>query len=785
MKLNSKPYNKKILNYKAEYSKAFKEDHHNKDNKINSKENNDINNNTQSDKEDLISTELFFDEIKLKVDYDKIENELNKLRNNNYNEKDIKVNKNESEISAHSNLKLDGDLFYYSDEEDDKKINNSLLNKNKEEKKEILNGNNILEINIKNIKDIMNDKNDKNFKNREDIKVNTLDNNNKYKDLSIISIEKLEYGIDKNGNPVSIPEFNIEKANKKAEFNNKIIAYIIPSDEKDENYLIDLKGNKISRKKNGDFYYIYENKKIIIKNFDVQNPKLRIYGTRLRYSSLCTELDNKINTLTQNKNLENNDDYINTLEKNKKSALKDKFHYIKNTKNILYQRKNMKTYKANNSINKSHKILFTKNKSSKDIGKETKLLLNKIKNDNILINKFDKVKNNLSLKNIYLNNIKYGNNKVFDNNIMNKENNEDNLSLKNLLINKLKINLGKNNQTYNPLLNGNSRYSISNPDTINCYQYDYPLLSDSSTNISKKSFSCFENNINKNKNNHNPLLDKFKNSRLNFKTSFDEIDSNKKKIKNNIKNTLQKLLNKNKTLNKNYNHSENNISLKLYKSFNNSINEFYNTNYNESKKDKNDKAQNSNKKKIKKIQLDKRYKISISPNKSFKYCVLSKQANDMIKDYANQSLTKRNDEYIKKMNIDEYMKKKEKKSQQSIHQNKITKLKNSLNSNSSKHKIKINNKMKNSNKKEKLIDKNRNKNSKNKNKSKDNSILKKFLERKQNIIKNKIDKGNRCKIVPIQNNLNINIYGNDPKYCYNTNLLKKINKSFQEKIFMN
>ena len=86
MKLNSKPYNKKILNYKAEYSKAFKEDHHNKDNKINSNENNDINNNTQSDKEDLISTELFFDEIKLKVDYDKIENELNKLRNNNYNE---------------------------------------------------------------------------------------------------------------------------------------------------------------------------------------------------------------------------------------------------------------------------------------------------------------------------------------------------------------------------------------------------------------------------------------------------------------------------------------------------------------------------------------------------------------------------------------------------------------------------------------------------------------------------------------------------------------------------
>ena len=234
----------------------------------------------------------------------------------------------------------------------------------------------------------MNDKNDKNFKNREDIKVNTLDNNNKYKDLSIISIEKLEYGIDKNGNPVSIPEFNIEKANKKAEFNNEIIAYIIPSDEKDENYLIDLKGNKISRKKNGDFYYIYENKKIIIKNFDVQNPKLRIYGTRLRYSSLCTELDNKINTLTQNKNLENNDDYINTFEKNKKSALKDKFHYIKNTKNILYQRKNMKTYKANNSINKSHKILFTKNKSSKDIGKETKLLFNKIKNDNIHNNSF-------------------------------------------------------------------------------------------------------------------------------------------------------------------------------------------------------------------------------------------------------------------------------------------------------------------------------------------------------------------------------------------------------------
>ena len=58
----------------------------------------------------------------------------------------------------------------------------------------------------------------------------------------------------------------------------------------DGNYLIDVDGQKIERNQNGDFIYLYNNKKIIIQNFDVQNPKLRIYGTRQRYSSLCSEL---------------------------------------------------------------------------------------------------------------------------------------------------------------------------------------------------------------------------------------------------------------------------------------------------------------------------------------------------------------------------------------------------------------------------------------------------------------------------------------------------------------
>ena len=59
--------------------------------------------------------------------------------------------------------------------------------------------------------------------------------------------------------------------------------------------------------KDGDFSYLDNNKKIIIRNFDVQNPKLRIYGANKRMSSLFSEisLNSPIKKIKKNKKYKN------------------------------------------------------------------------------------------------------------------------------------------------------------------------------------------------------------------------------------------------------------------------------------------------------------------------------------------------------------------------------------------------------------------------------------------------------------------------------------------------
>ena len=86
-------------------------------------------------------------------------------------------------------------------------------------------------------------------------------------------INGIEYYIDKNGNPNSMKFF---KSNNMKENENKPIAYIIQG-SKNKNTLIDLKGNIIPKNKDGD-YSISKDKILLVKNFDVQHPELRVYG---------------------------------------------------------------------------------------------------------------------------------------------------------------------------------------------------------------------------------------------------------------------------------------------------------------------------------------------------------------------------------------------------------------------------------------------------------------------------------------------------------------------------
>ena len=63
---------------------------------------------------------------------------------------------------------------------------------------------------------------------------------------------------------------------------------------------------------------------------------------------------------------------------------------------------------------------------------------------------------------------------------------------------------------------------------------------------------------------------------------------------------------------------------------------------------------------LKKITLNKKFKIATSPNRSFKCSVLSKEANEVITDYSN-SRKNINRKIIQKINLQEYHKIKENK----------------------------------------------------------------------------------------------------------------------------
>ena len=89
-------------------------------------------------------------------------------------------------------------------------------------------------------------------------------------------IDKIEYAIDEKGNPFSIKNNNEEKEKNKIK---KPIAFIIKQKGKNNNLLIDIKGKSIPKLEDGYYNYKNDNIRILIKDFDVQYPELRIYGT--------------------------------------------------------------------------------------------------------------------------------------------------------------------------------------------------------------------------------------------------------------------------------------------------------------------------------------------------------------------------------------------------------------------------------------------------------------------------------------------------------------------------
>ena len=657
------------------------------------------------EKEEIISNDLILDEINMKIDYEKIEKELRKYKKNNaYNEKankskliDIRdnISKNEDDNmdnrnvpknTLNSNSIMEGDLFYYSDDEED--LNKKIKSNNEKIKKIQESINKLEQDDLQNI-DINNNVNKiekmsiKNMEVNKNIigqKENSNEINESNNELDEKFLENIDYGIDETGNPIDVKSYKEEISQNKNEKIKKVIAYIIIAKEKGKNHLIDLKGKIIPKREDGDFYYNYNGVHIIIKNFDVQNPKLRVFGARKRYSSIFCDDDiitkeakvgNQISSQDKKvilfNQIKNNIYYENkNLFKNsRQSPVINRINYRDKILNININKKpkgqlfNISLNKYNN--NEKNKNIFYYNKNKKDniyrktplekmkdldatnLSQKIEKNIDSIKMTNIILN-ISELRNSQNYRinpnpiNIFMNNKGYGN-LTWRNNRTPSPLKKEMISVPQELNDKKKIfqnniyKFKKERESYNnynnALNNSSKNNNINNNSFIKNYKNNHPF---------KNFYSSFikNNSINKK---INPIQKKSQSIKNNIDETINTISNNIKRIEYNISSTMQKhnksFINKKSELLSSTNRKRNLINENSYNynynynTYNSKIGIFNNSNivYNNTSEE--------NKSNIKKITLNKKFKIATSPNRNFKCSVLSKEANEVITDYSN------------------------------------------------------------------------------------------------------------------------------------------------------
>ena len=214
-------------------------------------------------------------------------------------------------------------------------------------------------------------------------------------------LDKIEYAIDEKGNPFSIKNNNIENEKNKTK---KPIAFIIQQIGKNDNYLIDIKGKNIPKLDDGYYNYKNDNTRVLIKDFDVQHPELRVYGTSTKNIifdekeddnnlNLPSEIKEKATNSNSDFNIFKTKNIINKNEnKDKKLILnknllnlkedfpiKIKKEIFNNQTNYLARKSNEKKYKENQKTFKSQ-VFYRKIKQ-------------RILNDNISFNNREKNRN--------------------------------------------------------------------------------------------------------------------------------------------------------------------------------------------------------------------------------------------------------------------------------------------------------------------------------------------------------------------------------------------------------
>ena len=258
----------------------------------------------------------------------------------NRNKKD--TNKINSEEILENGLNLDEQNIVNYDEKITNK--NEIIKKDQNDEKR-----NNININIKSSTSFIEENNYINKNNQNELTIQNNEQQNLPFGIQIPKelFDQIEYAIDENGNP-----FNIKQNNKDTSL-KKPVALIIQKENKDQNYLIDLQGKKIPKMEDGYFNYKNNNIRVIIQDFDVQHPELRVYGTRNR------------NTLSINE-----EEKAEEKEENNIDEIKQKYSLVLNKKLLNFKRnspikiKNIKYVKEPKSDNR---IKYNINRNKKQI----------------------------------------------------------------------------------------------------------------------------------------------------------------------------------------------------------------------------------------------------------------------------------------------------------------------------------------------------------------------------------------------------------------------------------
>ena len=258
----------------------------------------------------------------------------------NRNKKD--TNKINSEEILENGLNLDEQNIVNYDEKITNK--NEIIKKDQNDEKR-----NNININIKSSTSFIEENNYINKNNQNELTIQNNEQQNLPFGIQIPKelFDQIEYAIDENGNP-----FNIKQNNKDTSL-KKPVALIIQKENKDQNYLIDLQGKKIPKMEDGYFNYKNNNIRVIIQDFDVQHPELRVYGTRNR------------NTLSINE-----EEKAQEKEENNIDEIKQKYSLVLNKKILNFKRNSpikIKNFKYVKEPKSDNRIKYNINRNKKQI----------------------------------------------------------------------------------------------------------------------------------------------------------------------------------------------------------------------------------------------------------------------------------------------------------------------------------------------------------------------------------------------------------------------------------